>query len=66
MIRLERAPSSDYCVFVLDSTGERFGHVPIRHEALLRQMLGQGIPLTIEGKEIGEWSIEQFQREAAK
>ena len=66
MIRIERAPGAKYCTFILESTGERFIAVPAEHEALLRQMLGQGIPVTIEGKEIGEWSIEQFQKEAAK
>ena len=64
MIRLERAPGADYAVFVLESTGERFGMVPAKFEDVVKRCLGQAVTqLMIEGKEIGAWSIEQFQKE---
>ena len=63
MIRLERAPGADYAVFILESTGERFGMVPMEFEDVVKRMIGQAVPLMIEGQEIGAWSIEQFQKE---
>jgi len=43
MIKLERAPGADYSVFVLESTGERFGMVPAKFEKIVKQMIWQGV-----------------------